>query len=99
MVDILTRVRCALPGQFSSSADSAGRPRRILHFEAKVGEIRQSRSVRRFVKPNLRLQERDRWILQALQKCRFLTTMQLARLFFGGSTSAANKRLRKLLDS
>jgi len=44
------------------------------------------------------MQERDRWILEALEKCRFLTTKQLARLFFGKSTSAANKRLRKLLD-
>jgi len=38
-------------------------------------------------------------ILMALAKMRFMTTRQLAWLFFGGSRSAANKRLRKLLDA
>src|SRR5262249_48298144 len=36
-------------------------------------------------------------IIEALAKTRFLTTSQLARLFFGSSRSSANKRLRKLL--
>ncbi len=41
---------------------------------------------------------RDAWLLEALGKMRFLETRQLARLAFGGSRWAANKRLRKLLD-
>jgi ribosomal protein S18 acetylase RimI-like enzyme len=36
--------------------------------------------------------------LEALGKMRFLETRQLAKLAFGGSRWAANKRLRKLLD-
>lgn len=47
----------------------------------------------------LRITERDRWLLEALGKMRFLTTAQLARLAFNGSRWAANKRLRKLLDA
>jgi hypothetical protein len=47
---------------------------------------------------SLRFTERDRWLLESLAKMRFLTTSQLARLGFGGSCWAANKRLRKLLD-
>ncbi len=46
----------------------------------------------------LRSTGRDRWVLEALGKMRFLETSQLARLAFGGSRWAANKRLRKLLD-
>jgi hypothetical protein len=41
--------------------------------------------------------ERDRWLLEALGKMRFLTTIQIARLGFN-SRSAANKRLRTLFD-
>lgn len=43
--------------------------------------------------------DRDLWLLGALAKMRFLTTRQIACLLFGGSQSAANKRLRKLLDN
>jgi hypothetical protein len=46
-----------------------------------------------------RLTERDLWLLEALAKMRFLTTGQLARLYFSGSRWSANKRLRKLLDA
>jgi hypothetical protein len=46
----------------------------------------------------MRLTDRDGWILESLGKLRFSTTRQLADLHFGGSRSAANKRLRKLLD-
>ncbi len=46
-----------------------------------------------------RLTERDLWILESVGKMRFLTTSQLAQLHFEGSRSAANKRLRKLLDA
>ncbi len=45
------------------------------------------------------LRERDRWILDALGKMRFLTTTLLAGLFFAGSRTAANKRLRRLYDA
>lgn len=43
--------------------------------------------------------ERDQWLIEALGKMRFLTTRQIADLLFGGSRSAANKRLRRLLDA
>lgn len=46
----------------------------------------------------MRLTDRDEWILESLAKLRFGTTRQLADLHFAGSRSAANKRLRKLLD-
>jgi hypothetical protein len=46
-----------------------------------------------------RLTERDREVLQALGKMRFLTTRQITRLAFEGSRWAANKRCRKLLDA
>jgi len=46
-----------------------------------------------------RLTERDRWLLEALAKMRFLTTSHVATLIFGGSRCAANKRLRRLLDA
>jgi hypothetical protein len=62
------------------------------------GQIRQRRSVPR-QGHRVRLVERDRWLLEALAKMRFLTTRQLARLAFGGSRWAANKRLRKLFDA
>ena len=60
---------------------------------------RTRRTERRSGRGALRSTERDRWLLEALAKMRFLTTRQLARLAFGGSRWAANKRLRKLLDS
>jgi Replication-relaxation len=47
----------------------------------------------------VRLTERDAWILEGLAQMRFLTTSQLARLYFENSRWSANKRLRKLLDS
>jgi hypothetical protein len=47
----------------------------------------------------LRTIARDLWILEALAKMRFLTSSQLAALFFDGSRWSANKRLRKLLDA
>lgn len=47
----------------------------------------------------LRLTERDLWLLESVAKMRFLTTGQLARLYFDGSRWSANKRLRKLLDA
>lgn len=60
---------------------------------------RQRRSVRHTHRPSGRLTERDAWLLEALATMRFLTTTQLARLFFAGSRSAANKRLRRLFDA
>jgi hypothetical protein len=47
----------------------------------------------------LRLTTRDLWLLEGLAKMRFLTTSQLAKLYFNGSRWSANKRLRKLLDA
>jgi hypothetical protein len=64
-----------------------------------MGTVRQSRAMRREGPPSVRLQDRDLWLLESLGKMRFLATSQLARLGFGGSRSAANKRLRKLLDA
>jgi hypothetical protein len=64
-----------------------------------MGTVRQSRAMRREGPPRVRLQVRDLWLLEGLGKMRFLATTQLARLGFGGSRSAANKRLRKLLDA
>lgn len=45
------------------------------------------------------MNERDRWILDALAKMQFLTTRQIATLLFEGSRAAANKRLRRLFDA
>lgn len=59
---------------------------------------RASRRVQRPDVARIRLTERDRWLLEALSKMRFLETGQLARLGFDGSRWAATKRLRKLLD-
>jgi hypothetical protein len=47
----------------------------------------------------VRLTERDRWLLEALAKMRFLETGHLARLGFNDSRWAANKRLRRLFDA
>ena len=49
--------------------------------------------------PRSRRTPRDEWLIEALGKMRFLTTRQIADLLFGGSRSAANKRLRRLLDA
>jgi len=51
-----------------------------------------------------RICERDRKILQSLQKCRYLTTDQIKRLHFNKNTTptaglrAANRNLKKLSD-
>lgn len=59
----------------------------------------QRRGERHLRAAPIALRERDRWILDALGKMRFLTTSLIARLFFSGSRSAANKRLRRLFDA
>ena len=59
---------------------------------------RTRRIERRLGRSALRSTDRDRWVLEAVAKMRFLETSQLARLAFGGSRWAANKRLRRLLD-
>ena len=64
-----------------------------------MGQVRHSRFVRRQATVDIRLQDRDAWLLGALGRMRFLTTSQLAQLGFGGSRWAANKRLRRLLDA
>ena len=46
-----------------------------------------------------RINERDRWLLDALARMQFLTTRQIARLLFNGSRSATRRRLRKLFDA
>ena len=47
----------------------------------------------------VRVTERDRWLLEALTKMRFLSTRQIANLYFEGSRWNANKRLRRLFDA
>src|SRR2546427_8707076 len=64
-----------------------------------MARVRQPRALRHDQPPAVRLQDRDHWILESLRKMRFITTAQLAQLFFEGSKWAANKRLRKLLDA
>ena len=60
----------------------------------------KTRTARNEPKPiSIRLMERDLWILEGLMKMRVLQTRQLAKLYFGGSCAAANKRLRKLFDA
>ncbi|MFI5398500.1 MAG: replication-relaxation family protein [Candidatus Binatia bacterium] len=61
--------------------------------------IRIGRTAVRQTGSSARLTERDRWLRQALVKMRFLTTSHVAKLLFGGSRCAANKRLRRLLDA
>lgn len=61
--------------------------------------VRVHRTVRSPKIYKLRTTDRDLWILEALAKMRFLTTSQLAVLFFEGSRWSTNKRLRKLLDA
>src|SRR2546426_2134841 len=60
---------------------------------------RTPRIERRSERGLTRLTDRDLWMLEALGRMRFLTTSQLARLAFGKSRPAANKRLRQLLNS
>lgn len=70
-------------------------------MESRTQHDRQSRAPRQSVTEagaNIRLTDRDLWILEALGRMRFLRTSQLARLFFEGSRSPANKRLRRLFD-
>lgn len=69
-----------------------------LAASVRPSRRRHGRTVARANAPSVRCTERDRWILETLLKFRFGTTTQLARLFFGGSRNAANKRLRRLLD-
>lgn len=60
---------------------------------------RIGRTVVRRTGSSARLTERDRWLLEALAKMRFLTTRQIARLLFNGSRPPARRRLRKLFDA
>lgn len=60
---------------------------------------RTGRTVRKVRAARTRINERDRWILDAVARMRFLTTRQIAHLYFMGSRWAANKRLRRLLDA
>lgn len=63
-----------------------------------VPRRRVKRPIRRAVGSPHRQTERDCWLLEALAKMQFLVTRQIACLLFNGSRSAANRRLRKLLD-
>lgn len=58
--------------------------------------ISEARPRRRSSSRSLTLQKRDLWILEGLAKMRFLTTSQIARLYFGGARSITNRRLRRL---
>jgi protein involved in plasmid replication-relaxation len=60
---------------------------------------RQPRGAVKSLISAVRMTERDVWILEALTKMRFLTTSQMAQLFFDGSQWSANKRLRRLFDA
>lgn len=64
-----------------------------------TSRTRQSRRVSTPRRAAVRVTERDTWLLEALATMRFLTTSQIARLFFGGSRWAANKRLRRVFDA
>jgi len=66
----------------------------------KYAEVKRSpRAVANPRRASIRLTDRDLWLLEGLAKMRFLTTGQLAKLYFDGSRWSANKRLRKLLDA
>src|SRR6185312_12792681 len=52
--------------------------------------MRQSRRIANPGGRAIRPQERDRWLITALGKMRFLTTSQIAQLGFGGSRWSAN---------
>ena len=60
---------------------------------------RASRTVRIGRTVKVQINERDRWMLDALARMQFLTTRQIARLLFSGSLSPARRRLRKLFDA
>ncbi len=60
---------------------------------------RQARTVPNPRQRPKRIYERDIWIFEVLAKMRFVTTGQLAKLYFNGSRDSANKTLRRLLDS
>src|SRR5215471_17254559 len=60
---------------------------------------RTRRTMRGSPRQRLRLAERDLWLLEGLAKMRFLTTSQIAKLYFNGSPWYPNKRLRNLLDA
>ena len=90
-----------------SNAKRAGVELEIRFSFHKVGLMDSSENARKRRSPRgavtkrsseVRVTERDTYILEALTKMRFLTTSQLARLFFGSSRWSANKRLRTLLD-
>jgi len=61
--------------------------------------VRVRRTLRRLAPAPLRVTERDSALLEALGRMKHAATRQLARLAFGQSRSAANKRLRRLLDA
>jgi len=61
--------------------------------------IRNKRTIPRSLLGKIRVTERDVWLLEGLAKMRFLTTSQLAKLYFNGSQWYPNKRLRNLLDA
>ena len=59
---------------------------------------RRSRSFANECSAQVQLTERDAWILEMIKKMIFVTTCQIALLYFAGSRWSANKRLRRLLD-
>jgi hypothetical protein len=61
-----------------------------------MGVLRQSRTARPASGADIKLQERDHWILESLGKMACLATGQLAALHFEGSAWAAQKRLVRL---
>src|SRR5262249_8079348 len=61
--------------------------------------MRARRTVRSSKVCKLRVTDRDLWLLEGLAKMRFLTTGQLAKVYFNASRWYANKRLRNLLDA
>jgi hypothetical protein len=70
-----------------------------LSQDGKINRRRSPRGASVDRISQVRLTERDLWILEGLGQMRFLTTSQLAKLYFDDSRWSANKRLRKLLDS
>lgn len=69
------------------------------HHQEEQPRRRTKRTCRRVSECQSYRAERDEWLIEALWKMRFLTTRQIADLLFSGSRSAANKRLRRLLDA
>ena len=66
---------------------------------AREEHSHQQRTVRRSDSVPVSLTDRDRYLLQSIGTLRFVTTGQALRLGFANSRSAANKRLRRLLDA